>query len=136
VKAFSLDRYGEQDVALKPKNLTLVEAASIPLVGLTAWQALVELGQLAQGQTAPWFVKLVTRLLSSGARSKAKRRGVTFSFLFMKASGVQLRHIAALLAAGRVRPVVDGVFPFQSTNEAPAYVETGRAKGKVVIQVK
>jgi NADPH:quinone reductase-like Zn-dependent oxidoreductase len=35
----------EKDVALKPKKLTMEEAASIPLVGLTAWQALVERGQ-------------------------------------------------------------------------------------------
>jgi alcohol dehydrogenase len=54
----------------------------------------------------------------------------------MKASGEQLRQIAALIEAGAVRPVVDKVFPFQSTNEALAYVETGRAKGKVVIKVK
>src|SRR5579859_4721921 len=33
---------GEADVAFKPKNLNMTEAASIPLVGLTAWQALVE----------------------------------------------------------------------------------------------
>jgi alcohol dehydrogenase len=31
----------EGDVAIKPKELTLEEAATIPLVGLTAWQALV-----------------------------------------------------------------------------------------------
>jgi len=54
----------------------------------------------------------------------------------MKASGDQLRRIATLIEAGAVRPVVDKVFPFQSTNEALAYVETGRAKGKVVIKVK
>jgi len=85
---------------------------------------------------APWFVKLFTRLLSSGARRKAKSLDTTFSFLFMKASGDQLRQIAALVDAGHIRPVVDRVFPFQSTNEALAYVETGRAKGKVVIKVK
>jgi len=54
----------------------------------------------------------------------------------MKASGDQLRQIAALVDAGHIRPMVDRVFPFQSTNEALAYVETGRAKGKVVIKVK
>jgi NADPH:quinone reductase-like Zn-dependent oxidoreductase len=54
----------------------------------------------------------------------------------MKADGDQLRRIAALIDAGAVRPVVDKVFPFQSTNEAMAYVETGRARGKVVIKVK
>ena len=227
----------EKDVALKPKNLTMEEAASIPLVGLTAWQALVERAQLRPGQKvfiqagsggvgtfaiqlakhlgatvatttstsnvdlvrslgadvvvdyktddfetklsgydlvlhsqdgkaldkslrvlraggrlisisgppdpdfaaeigAPWFVRIFTRLLSSGARRKARRLDTTFSFLFMRASGDQLRQIAALIEAGHIRPVVDRIFPFQSTNEALAYVETGRAKGKVVIKVR
>lgn len=227
----------ENDLALKPKNLTMEEAASIPLVGLTAWQALVERGRLARGQKvfiqagsggvgtfaiqlakhlgatiatttsasnidmvrdlgadvivdyktedfearlsgydlvlhsqdgealekslrvlrpggrlvsisgppdpdfakeigAPWFVRLFARLLSSGTRRRARSLNATYSFLFMKASGEQLREIAALIEAGAVRPVVDRVFPFQSTNEALAYVETGRAKGKVVIKVR
>lgn len=227
----------EQDLALKPKNVTMEEAASLPLVALTAWQALVEKGQLGPGQKAfiqagsggvgtlaiqlakhlgatvatttstsnvdlvrslgadvvvdyktedfetklsnydlvlhsqdgkalekslrvlraggrlisisgppdrafaeeigaSWFVKLVTSLLSSGVRRKAKSLGTTFSFLFMKASGDQLRQIAALVEAGHIRPVVDRVFPFPSTNEALAYVESGRAKGKVVIKVR
>lgn len=39
------------DVALKPAALSMPEAASMPLVGLTAWQALVERGNLQQGQT-------------------------------------------------------------------------------------
>jgi NADPH:quinone reductase-like Zn-dependent oxidoreductase len=54
----------------------------------------------------------------------------------MTASGDQLRRIAAVIEAGAVRPVVDKIFPFQSTHEALTYVETGRAKGKVVIEVK
>src|SRR5688572_27099076 len=40
----------EADVALKPRNLTMEEAASIPLVGLTAWQALIERANLKRGQ--------------------------------------------------------------------------------------
>jgi NADPH:quinone reductase-like Zn-dependent oxidoreductase len=71
-----------------------------------------------------------------GARRNARRLDTTFSFLFMKASGHQLRQIAALIDAGHVRPVVDKVFPFESANEALAYIETGRAKGKVVIKIK
>jgi NADPH:quinone reductase-like Zn-dependent oxidoreductase len=227
----------EMDVALKPKTLTMEEAASIPLVGLTAWQALVERGQLRQGEKvfiqagsggvgtfaiqlarhlgatvatttsaanadlvrslggdvvvdykkddfetmlsgydlvlhsqdgrtlakslrvlraggrlvsisgppdpdfaeeigAPWFVKIAIRLLSSGVRRQAKSRQITYSFLFMKPGGNQLRHLAALIDAGHIRPVLDKVFPFASTNEAIAYVETGRAKGKVVIKVR
>jgi NADPH:quinone reductase-like Zn-dependent oxidoreductase len=227
----------EASLALKPKNLTMEEAASIPLVGLTAWQALVEKAELKKGQkvfiqagsggvgtfaiqlakhlgatvatttsttnialvqnlgadlvidykkqdfehvlrehdvvlnsqdgktlekslrilkrggklisisgppdpefgraiAAPGFVRLVMRLLSAGVRRKAHRWGVGYSFLFMKASGSQLREITGLIEAGAIRPVMDRTFPFESTNEALAYVEAGRAKGKVVVRLK
>jgi NADPH:quinone reductase-like Zn-dependent oxidoreductase len=38
-------------------------------------------------------------------------------------------------ASGVIRPVVDKAFPFEETGDALAYVETGRAKGKVVVMV-
>jgi NADPH:quinone reductase-like Zn-dependent oxidoreductase len=227
----------ESSVAPKPKALTMEEAASLPLVALTAWQALVEKAKLKKGQkvfiqagsggvgtfaiqlakhlgatvatttstgnvalvkslgadvvvdyktqdfedvlrdydvvlnsqdaktlakslrvlkaggklislsgppdpqfgkdiSASWFLRLVMRLLSAGTRRAAKRLGVDYSFLFMKANGNQLREIARLFDAGTIRPVIDRVFPFEATNEALAYVEAGRAKGKVVIKVK
>ena len=226
----------EDSLAIKPKALTMEKAASIPLVGLTAWQVLIEKANLKKGQKvfiqagsggvgtfaiqlakhvgafvatttstvnvdwvkslgadlvidykkddfenilqdydvvlnsqdsetltkslsvlkpggklisisgppdpafgeeirAPWFLKLIIRLLSSGIRKKAKRRNVSFSFLFMKANGNQLREITALIDSGAIRPVVDRVFPFEATQEAMAYVEAGRAKGKVVVKV-
>jgi len=75
-------------------------------------------------------------MLSAGVRRRARRRGVAFSFLFMRASGSQLGEITRLIDAGTIQPVVDKVFPFESTNEAIAYVESGRAKGKVVFSVK
>src|SRR5438093_4898019 len=40
----------EDDLSTKPKSLTMEEAASIPLVGLTAWQALIEKAKLKKGQ--------------------------------------------------------------------------------------
>ena len=226
----------EASLALKPKGLSMEEAASIPLVGLTAWQALVEKAGLKKGQkvfiqagsggvgtfaiqlakhlgatvatttsttnlalvkslgadividyksqdfeevlrdydvvlnsqdrktldkslrvlkrggklvsisgppdpdfgediAAPVLVKLVMRALSSGIRRRAKARGVSYAFLFMKANGSQLREITRLIEAGAIRPVLDRVFPFEATNEAMAYVEAGRAKGKVVVKL-
>ena len=227
----------EDAVASKPKELTMEEAASIPLVGLTAWQALIERANLKAGQkvlvhagsggvgtfaiqlakhlgalvatttstanldwvkplgadividyrkddfetllhdydvvldtlggetlekslrvlkpggklaslsgpTDPgfakdirstWILRLVMRLLSYRIRQKAKRHQVSYSFLFMRASGDQLREIASLIDSGIIRPVMDRVFPFASTKEALVYVETGRAKGKVVVKVR
>jgi len=227
----------EASLALKPKGLTMEEAASIPLVGLTAWQALVERAELKKGQKVfiqagsggvgtfaiqlakhlgatvatttstanvalvkslgadvvidyktqdfekvlrdydvvlnsqdgktlerslrvlkgggklisisgppdpgfakdigvSWILRQVIRLLSYRIRKKAKRHRVSYSFLFMKANGDQLREITSLIESGGIRPVVDRVFPFESTNEALAYVEKGRAKGKVVVKVR
>jgi NADPH:quinone reductase-like Zn-dependent oxidoreductase len=54
----------------------------------------------------------------------------------MRANGDQLREITALIDSGIIRPVVDRVFPFESTKAALAYVDTGRAKGKVVVKVR
>ena len=76
------------------------------------------------------------RLLSYRISKNAKRHGVRYSFLFMSASGDQLREIGRLIDSGIIRPVVDGVFPFESTNEAMAYVEKGRAKGEVVVKMR
>jgi NADPH:quinone reductase-like Zn-dependent oxidoreductase len=227
----------ENAVAIKPQGLTMEEAASIPLVGLTAWQALVERANLKKGQKilihagsggvgtfaiqlakhlgahvatttstanidwvralgadvvidyskndfaeslrdydvvlnslggevlekslqvlkpggqlisisgppdpgfakeigASWLMRQIISLLSYRIRKKAKRHRVSYSFLLMKANGNQLREIAALIESRVIRPVVDRVFPFESTVEALAYVEKGRAKGKVVVKVK
>jgi len=46
-----------------------------------------------------------------------------------------LSEITSLIESGVIRPVIDKVFPFEKTADALAYVETGRAKGKVVIAV-
>lgn len=54
----------------------------------------------------------------------------------MKANGSQLHEITRLIEAGAIRPVIDRVCSFESINEALAYLETGRAKGKVVVKLK
>ncbi|MFD3535036.1 NADP-dependent oxidoreductase [Streptomyces sp. NPDC058664] len=225
----------QDDAAIKPATLTMTEAASLPLVALTAWQALVERAQVRPGQKvlihagagglgtvavqlakelgahvaatastakldlvkelgadvvvdyrrqdfetvldgydvvldslggetlqrslrvlrpggklisvagppdaafarelgANPVLRLAMSALSYRTRRRAERYGVTYSFLFMKASGAQLRGLTPLIDAGRIRPVVDRVFPFAETREAMEYVEKGRAKaGKVVV---
>jgi len=227
----------EADLAIKPKTLSMEEAASIPLVGLTAWQVLVERANLQKGQKVlihagsggvgtfaiqlakhlgakvavttstknqalvralgadvvidytkedfstvlrdydvvlnslgaevleksvqvlkpggrlisisgppdpdfarelglPWLLGLVMRMLSYRIRKKAKSHGASYSFVFMRAEGTQLREISHLIDTGAIRPVIDNVLPFESTNEAITYVESGRAKGKVVIKLR
>lgn len=84
----------------------------------------------------PWFLKIVMHLLSYRIRRNARRRKVHYSFVLMKANGAQLKQITNLINSEILRTVVDRVFPFKSTKEAMAYVETGRAKGKVVIKLQ
>jgi len=79
------------------------------------------------------FLKPVMAVMSRKVRGAAKKLGVRYSFLFMKASGAQLATLAALYDNGTLRPVLDRTFPFDETVEAMAYVEQGKAKGKVVI---
>ena len=90
----------------------------------------------AQEQGLSWVLRQVMRLLSLGIRRKAAARGVHYSFLFMRANGNQLGQIATLIDKGIIRPVVERIFPFDDTNEALALVETGRAKGKVVVKLR
>jgi NADPH:quinone reductase-like Zn-dependent oxidoreductase len=82
---------------------------------------------------APKFMGVVMGLLSRKVRKQARKLGVSYSFLFMQANGGQLRELASLYDAGHLRPVVDKTFPFDQTLEALAYLEQGRANGKVVI---
>ncbi|MFF2189466.1 NADP-dependent oxidoreductase [Streptomyces sp. NPDC058155] len=225
----------QDDVALKPAGLTMEEAASLPLVALASWQALVGRAQVRPGQkvlihagaggvgtiavqlakelgayvaatastakvdmvkdlgadvvvdyekqafetvldgydvvldtlggetlakslqvlkpggkiisvAGPFDAAFARELganpvhwlamgaLSFRTRLRARRRHVTYSYLFMKASGDELRELTMLVDAGTIRPVVDRVFPFDQTPEAMEYVEKGRAKaGKVVV---
>ena len=65
----------EADVALKPKNLNMTEAASIPLVGLTAWQALVEVGKVKPGEKV--FIQAGSGGVGTFAIQLAKHLGAT-----------------------------------------------------------
>ena len=221
----------EDDLATKPATLSMAEAASVPLVALTAWQALVERAHLQRGQKVlihagsggvgtyaiqlakhlgatttgtsnvgwvgdlgadvvidyrtqdfetvvhdydvvldsqggdtlarslpvlkpggiaigiagppdPEFarrqglrlpLRLVMALLSLKTRRAARRHGVRYSFLFMRASGAQLDEITKLIDSGALRPIVDQTYPFDEAPQALAHVEGGRTKGKVAI---
>ena len=79
------------------------------------------------------LLKPVMAVLSRKVRGRAKKLGVRYSFFFMKASGAQLQRLAALYDNGTLRPVLDRTFPFDDTLDAMAYVEQGKANGKIVI---
>ncbi|EOP94499.1 NADP-dependent oxidoreductase [Bacillus cereus] len=227
----------EDDIALKPKNLSFEEAASIPLVGLTSYQALHDIMQLQKGQKilihagsggvgtfaiqlakimgatvtttaseagtnlvtslgadeiinyktekfedilknydavfdtiggatleksfniiksggnivsvsgmpnarfgkefgSGFFKTLLFLLASKKLTALEKKHNAQYSFLFMKPSGDQLRTIANYIEAGKIKPVIDRVFPFEDAQKAMEYSESGRAKGKIIVKIK
>jgi NADPH:quinone reductase-like Zn-dependent oxidoreductase len=74
-----------------------------------------------------WMTRRVTRA--------ARARDARFEYLFMRASGEQLAAIGALVDAGKIRPIIDRTYPLAQAKEALAYVEAGRAVGKVVLDL-
>ena len=222
--------------APKPAALSFAEAASLPLAGLTAWQALHDLGKLAAGQRVlilagaggvgtlalqlarhagahvattasprnhalvrslgahevidyhsqrfdqllrdydlvldsvggpdqlaafrvlrpgglvvtiaglpssafarsfglPWYLRAGLRWKERKTVAAARAAAARWEYLFMAPSGAQLAELGELVVAGALRPVIDRTFPLAQTSDALAYVATGRAVGKVVIDV-
>ncbi|HDR7793700.1 TPA: NADP-dependent oxidoreductase [Bacillus luti] len=227
----------EDDIALKPKNLSFEEAASIPLVGLTSYQALHDIMQLQKEQKilihagsggvgtfaiqlakimgatvattaseaganlvkslgadeiinyktekfediltnydavfdtiggttleksfniiksggnivsvsgmpnarfgkefgSGFFKTFLFSLASKKLTALEKKHNAQYSFLFMKPSGDQLRIIANYIEAGKIKPIIDRVFPFEDAQKAMEYSEAGRAKGKIIVKIK
>lgn len=92
--------------------------------------------QFAQARGLNFMLKFVFGLMSRKIRQQAAKRGITYSFLFVRPDGLQLGKIGDLLSSGAILPVIDRVFPFAQAKEALEYLATGRAKGKVVVQLK
>jgi NADPH:quinone reductase-like Zn-dependent oxidoreductase len=110
------------------KSLTVLKPGglAISVVGPPDSEFAQQLGQP--------ILRPVMAVLSRKVHKQARKLGVRYSFFFMRASGAQLRELAALYDAGHLRPVLDErTFAFDQTAEALAYVEQGKARGKVVI---
>ena len=72
------------------------------------------------GQLGKPVLKPVMAALSHKVRRRARRLGVRYSFLFMRASGSQLKTLAGLYDNGTHRPALDRTFAFDETLEAMA----------------
>ncbi|WP_019143936.1 NADP-dependent oxidoreductase [Aeromicrobium massiliense] len=79
------------------------------------------------------LLRLAVAGLSSKVRRQARRAGVSYEFLFMHASGEQLREITALVEAGTLRPPTVEAFDLGRTPEALAALAEGRVRGKAVV---
>ena len=90
----------------------------------------------ARARGMNFLMKTVFGLLSAKIIRRAKKRDASYSFLFLRPDGGQLAEIGELLASERIRPVIDKVFAFEQAKDGLAYLEQGRAKGKLVVQMQ
>jgi NADPH:quinone reductase-like Zn-dependent oxidoreductase len=74
-------------------------------------------------------------IMSYRIRSRARRAGISYRYLFMHPSGRDLAQLSELIEQGKLKVIVDKTYPFARISEALAYVESGRAKGKVVVRM-
>ncbi|EYB66585.1 hypothetical protein DEIPH_ctg094orf0015 [Deinococcus phoenicis] len=87
------------------------------------------------GRKLTWPVRLALTAAHLKDYRLARRYHVKFAYLFMRPDGQQLEVLGDMLQGGTIRPVIDRVFALDEVREALAYSETGRATGKVVIEV-
>jgi alcohol dehydrogenase len=81
----------EADVAIKPKNISFEEAASIPLVGLTSWQALFEEGKIKSGNKV--FIPAGSGGVGTFAVQLAKHYG---AYVATNTSGSNVHFVSSL----------------------------------------
>lgn len=62
-------------------------------------------------------------------------RGIDAATVIRKPSRADLDRMARMVADGTLKPVIDEVFPLERIAEAHAYGETGRIRGKVVLEI-
>jgi len=90
----------------------------------------------ARARGLNFVLRFVFGLMSRKIMRLAKKRDLSYSFLFARPDGAQLAEIGKLLETGRIQPVIDKVFPFEQAREALAYLAQGHAKGKVVVRMR
>ena len=56
-------------------------------------------------------------------------------FLLAELNAEDLAELSELMQAGKVTPVIDRRYPLREVPEAIRYLETGRARGKVIINI-
>lgn len=73
--------------------------------------------------------------LPEGLSQLLSKKEASYKFIFMHPNGVHLGEIKSLIEDNKIKPIIDKVYPFSKGIEAFAHLATGRAKGKIVIQV-
>jgi len=90
----------------------------------------------ARREGAGLLVRVAVWLMNRKVYAACEKAGASYCWFFTEPNGDQLREIAGLVEAGAIKPVIDREFAFDQLPAALAYLERGRARGKVVLDVK
>lgn len=112
----------EQAFAIVRPGATVVSVAGMP----EPQTASKDLGRGLGLQALFWVA-------SFSLRRRARQHGVRYRYLFMHPSGEDLSELARLVDAGAIKVIVDSVYPFGHIADAMDKLESGRAKGKIVV---
>jgi len=138
-----------RNLAPKPTTLDHVQAAALPLAGLTAWQALFDHGRLQAGQwvlihgTAGGVGSLAVQLAhGAGAQVIGSGRAPDHELLaklgaekVVDVERQRFEEVAGRVDAGELQPVVGRVWPLAEGRQAFQAKQHGGLPGKVVLQV-
>lgn len=115
---------------IQRKALSILQPGGrlVSIVGPPTWR-------FAREMHLGFTTSAVSGLLGLPAQLRARAHGARYEFLFMRPDGAQLTELARLIDQKEIRPIVDRVFDFTEVREAFAYLETGRARGKVIVRM-
>lgn len=77
----------------------------------------------------------VLKVMVDLIRKKIKNRGIGYHWSVFKPNGKALELIRRYIEEGKIKPVIDRKYTIQQMTEVHKYIETGHARGKVVIKI-
>lgn len=92
--------------------------------------------ELAQQVRANAVLRFLFWVLSYRVEQQAAQKSARYYRFLTESSGPQLQAIGALIDAGQIKPIIDRTYPFEQIITALEYAAQGRAKGKVVVQMR
>ena len=139
LRALAADRvvdYTREDVTAGDDRFDVVFQLAGTASGSALGRILAPGGRvvMSSGDSANRWVGPMGRVLRGVFAGK--RTGRSIQLLTAKWNAADLATVAELIETGRVRPVIDATYALETTADAMRYVESGRARGKVVISMQ
>ena len=85
-------------------------------------------------ESAKMFGMADYKLPEEIAKASSDKNAV-YKFIFMQPNGAHLNEIKAMIEDEKIKPIIDKIYSFSECIEAFTHLESGRAKGKIVVKI-